>query len=83
MDQQSHSGYPGLSSCGLVAQPTSMKKKSQPASALATKPIQRGKWVYKPLVSVVIVCACGNKYVSTRKDQSTCIRCMQKNSMVR
>ncbi len=37
---------------------------------------QRGKYVYKPLLSVVIVCACGNKYVSTRKGQKTCIRCL-------
>ncbi|MEK7155557.1 MAG: hypothetical protein AAB734_01625 [Patescibacteria group bacterium] len=37
---------------------------------------QRGKYVYKPLISIVVVCVCGNKYVSTRKGQKTCIRCM-------
>lgn len=37
---------------------------------------QRGKYVYKPLMSVVVLCSCGNKYVSTRKGQKTCIRCM-------
>lgn len=43
----------------------------------ATKHSQRGKYIYKPLVSVVIVCKCGNKYVATRKGQKTCIMCMQ------
>ena len=40
---------------------------------------QRGKYVYKPLVSVVVICACGNKYVATRTNQKTCIRCIQDN----
>ena len=34
---------------------------------------QRGKYVYKPLVSIVVICGCGNKYVSTRPKQKTCI----------
>ena len=55
-----------------------MKKVALPAAKTpVAKHSQRGKYVYKPLISVVIVCKCGNKYVSTRKGQTTCVMCMQ------
>ena len=41
------------------------------------KPVQRGKFVYKPLMSIVIVCKCGNKYVATRPKQTTCVMCIR------
>ena len=41
--------------------------------------IQRtGKWVEKPRISEILVCSCNNKYIKTRKDQITCIKCMVK-----
>jgi len=36
----------------------------------------KGKWVEKPRISEVLVCACSNKYIKTRKGQETCIKCM-------
>ena len=41
------------------------------------KPIQRGKFIYKPIISVITVCGCGNKYVSTRLKQTTCLTCLK------
>ena len=41
------------------------------------KPNQPGKWVYKPTQSTVLVCSCGNKYISTRKDQTVCVSCIR------
>lgn len=39
--------------------------------------IQRtGKWVEKPRISEILICPCNNKYIKTRKDQITCIKCM-------
>jgi hypothetical protein len=35
-----------------------------------------GKWIVKPSATVVLVCACGNKYISTRPNQTTCIKCI-------
>lgn len=52
-------------------------KTSQKTARPATKRVSTpGKFVYKPIVSVITLCKCGNKYVSTRKGQKTCIRCM-------
>ncbi len=36
----------------------------------------KGKWVEKPRISEVLVCVCNNKYIKTRKNQVTCIKCM-------
>ncbi|MCE9541877.1 hypothetical protein K8R03_04975 [Candidatus Kaiserbacteria bacterium] len=37
---------------------------------------KNGRWIAKPLNSVALQCACGNKYVKTRKDQTKCLRCI-------
>jgi len=53
---------------------------------MADKPIAKqpekqrhvyGSPVYKPTVSVILVCACGKRYLKTRKNQTTCIWCMR------
>lgn len=36
---------------------------------------QYGKWVFKPLKSTVVICACGNKYIVTRPKQIECVNC--------
>ena len=42
-----------------------------------SKTFQRnGKWVEKPFLTDVPVCACGNKYIKTRKGQTQCIKCI-------
>ena len=41
------------------------------------KAVQRGKYVYKPLVSVVVLCKCGNKYILTRPKQTMCVMCIR------
>lgn len=41
------------------------------------KPNQPGKWVYKPTRSTVLVCSCGNKYISTREGQTVCVSCIR------
>lgn len=51
-------------------------KKITPAVEIK-KPVQRGKYVYKPITSIITVCACGNKYVSTRLKQTTCLTCLK------
>ena len=38
------------------------------------------KWavrVAEPLRTAISVCACGSKYIKTRKDQRTCLRCLK------
>ncbi|MFZ2886774.1 MAG: hypothetical protein WA021_03070 [Minisyncoccia bacterium] len=44
---------------------------------VAKKAVQRGKYVYKPIMSVIVLCSCGNKYVRTRPKQTVCITCIQ------
>ncbi len=36
-----------------------------------------GKWVLKTTKSTIFLCACGAKYLKTRKNQTTCIACMR------
>lgn len=51
---------------------------------LPTKTFQRnGKWVEKPLKSVALECACGNKYVKTRRAQKQCLVCIYKDAHTR
>jgi hypothetical protein len=52
-----------------------MKKVIQPTPAKKTHS-QRGKWVFKPTKSTIVICTCGNKYIVTRKEQTTCIDCI-------
>ena len=54
----------------------SVKTVAKTAPAIAKKVSTPGKFVYKPIVSTISVCACGNKYVATRKGQKTCLSCM-------
>ena len=35
-----------------------------------------GKWIVKPSTTVVLVCVCGNKYIATRPNQTTCVKCI-------
>lgn len=35
-----------------------------------------GKWVVKSKPTEILICACGNKYIKTRKNQTTCVRCI-------
>ncbi len=35
-----------------------------------------GKWVERPRRTETLVCACGNRYIKTRKNQTECIRCI-------
>lgn len=37
---------------------------------------KNGRWVERPLASKVSICACSNKYVKTRENQTKCIRCI-------
>jgi len=46
---------------------------------LPSKTFQRhGKWIEKPFLTHVPVCACGNKYIKTREKQTQCIKCIYK-----
>lgn len=61
-----------------------MKKTATKTIVKPTKPAAKrvstpGKFVYKPIISTITMCKCGNKYVSTRKGQKTCLRCMFEN----
>lgn len=48
------------------------------AIASKQKPVHNswGNWVERPRQSEIHMCSCGNKYLKTRKGQSTCIRCI-------
>lgn len=47
----------------------------------STKTFQKfGKWVERPLRTEILVCKCGYKYIKTRRDQTTCIKCMLKQT---
>ncbi len=37
-----------------------------------------GKWILKPGPTIILVCACGNKYIKTREPQISCVRCIGK-----
>ena len=37
---------------------------------------QDGKWVVRPVKTVILICTCGNKYIKTRPEQDTCLRCL-------
>lgn len=37
---------------------------------------QPGQYVYRPLKCAVLSCACGDKYIKTRKNQTRCLRCI-------
>ncbi|MDO8564379.1 MAG: hypothetical protein Q7R88_00080 [bacterium] len=39
-----------------------------------------GKWTEKATPTVVLLCACGNKYIKTRLEQTVCIRCIAKRA---
>ncbi len=41
---------------------------------------KNGKWIEKPLKSTALVCACGNKYIKTRRLQKECITCIYKTA---
>ncbi len=41
-----------------------------------------GKWVERPRRTETLVCACGNRYIKTRKNQSECISCITKHAKV-
>ncbi len=46
---------------------------------LPSKTFQKhGKWVEKPFLTHIPVCACGNKYIKTRENQTKCIKCIYK-----
>ncbi len=39
---------------------------------------KRGVWVERPRISPIVTCACGNKYIVARKNQTSCVRCIAK-----
>jgi len=44
----------------------------------STRTFQKdGKWIEKPSVTEVVICACGEKYIKTRRGQAECLKCMR------
>jgi len=39
-----------------------------------------GKWVERPRRTETLVCACGNRYIKTRKNQKECVQCMVRHA---
>ena len=37
-----------------------------------------GRWIEKPTATLIVVCACGGKYIKSRELQTMCVRCMSK-----
>lgn len=35
-----------------------------------------GSWTERPRRSDIVLCACGNRYIKTRKGQSVCVQCL-------
>jgi len=42
-----------------------------------------GKWVERPRRTETLVCACGNRYIKTRKNQKECVPCMVRHAHAR
>ncbi|HEY4521105.1 MAG TPA: hypothetical protein VJL57_01760 [Candidatus Paceibacterota bacterium] len=42
--------------------------------------MQDGKWIDQPRETKVALCTCGNKYIKTRDEQQTCLRCISEAS---
>lgn len=40
--------------------------------------MKNGRWIDNPNKPAVVVCACGNKYIKTRRGQTECIACIYK-----
>ncbi len=64
-----------------------IKKKQKKATVLkivpkieAKKPTP-GVYVYKPLKSKIVECDCGNKYISTRPRQKSCLDCVKEQML--
>ena len=36
---------------------------------------QNGHWIEKTVVTPILVCQCGNRYLKTRSGQTKCLRC--------
>lgn len=36
---------------------------------------QNGHWIEKTVVTPILVCVCGNRYLKTRQGQTKCLRC--------
>ena len=36
---------------------------------------KKGKWIENPNTVMVVKCACGGKYIKTRPQQTSCLRC--------
>ena len=63
-----------------MAKKQAQKQTPAPAPAKDAKThSQRGKYVYKPIVSTIMDCACGGKFVKTRRAQVQCLRCIREN----
>ena len=39
---------------------------------------KNGKWIEKPDLTKVAICACKNRYIKTRENQTMCIKCIYK-----
>jgi hypothetical protein len=37
---------------------------------------QDGHWIEKPNKTAILVCECGNRYLKTRRNQLSCLRCV-------
>ena len=39
---------------------------------------KEGKWIVNPHRTQVVICVCGSKYIKTRENQISCIKCLVK-----
>jgi hypothetical protein len=57
-----------------------MKKETPKSKPKITEPRktfqQDGHWIIKPRKTPINICECGTRYLKTRPQQRTCIRCM-------
>lgn len=56
---------------------TQLQKAHRPAPRGPGKTFQKdGHWIENPNKPVVLLCACGNRYLKTRNGQVKCLRCI-------
>ena len=75
-NEQKNNIRKGIITSGLRAISNGVKTKKILKKEELTRTHTWGKWTPQPLRTHFIVCACGNKYIKTRKGQTRCIWCI-------
>jgi len=57
---------------GMAQQPRKYVQTKGPTKTFQ----QNGHWIEKTVVTPILLCTCGNRYLKTRPGQTKCLRCI-------